>query len=95
MRKLSEKMYALLGESQPNTENLTEQYHDEERIEDELFMTASNEGRFYQKKDAKGAVEYAAKVMEKNYAADLRETLKAIKPKVIKELKKRWMSKNF
>jgi len=69
---------------------LSEQYHDEERIEDELMTTASNEGRFYQKKDAKGAVEYAATVMMKNYAADLRATLKAIKPKVTKELKKRW-----
>lgn len=85
---LSEKMYALLGESAP--EKLTEQYHDEDRIEDELMLTASNEGRFYQKKDAKGAVEYAAKVMERNYAADLRATLKALKPKVAKELAKRW-----
>ena len=63
---------------------------DDRDMYDELMMTAANEGKYYQKKDAAGAVKYAAQTMLNNYTREMRQTLRAISGKATAELKKRW-----
>jgi len=63
---------------------------DQERLYHDLMMSASNEGDFYKKKDAKGACEAASRDILKIRAANLAHDLKVVKPIVAKNLAKRW-----
>lgn len=63
---------------------------DQERMFNEIKMMAENEGRFYQKKDAKGAVEFAWREYQKNKARDMRDDFRKIKNHLVKTLADQW-----
>jgi hypothetical protein len=66
---------------------------DEREMLNQVVMTAENEGRFYQKRDAKGAVDYAIKEVLKFKISDLREDAKHIRNIAIKEVQQGWKEK--
>ena len=66
---------------------------DQERLYDALFLSASNEGSFYRKKDAKGAVEKAFRDYMSSREDDLKHDFKTIKSALVKALAKRWKAK--
>jgi len=76
------------------TGDLQEMDADQERLYDALFLSASNEGDFYRKKDAKGAVEKAFRDYMRSRELDLRHDFKTIKAKLVKDLARRWKVKS-
>lgn len=76
----------------PETGDLTEvnMDADQERLYDDLMLRAENEGSFYRKKDAKGAVEYSFKEYLRDIRVRAREDYSVVKAQLIKDLAKRW-----
>lgn len=72
------------------TSELTEMDADQERLYDDLMLRAENEGGFYRKRDAKGAVEYSFNEYLKDIRIRAREDYSVVKAKLIKDLSKRW-----
>jgi len=69
---------------------ISERYSpDEERLLDEVILTASNEGRFYPD-DAKGAVKKVIRDIQKTKTQDLKEMLKAIEDDAITSVADSW-----
>lgn len=67
---------------------------DQERLYDELYLIASNDGSSYKKRDAKGAVDKAFREHQKNEATRLREDFSVVKKKLVKDLAKRWQNED-
>ena len=67
-----------------------EQIKESKDLFNALFLIASNDGDSYRKKDAAGAAKKAADYYLTLMMRDLRSDIKAEKPKVVAELKKRW-----
>lgn len=63
---------------------------DEEVVSQELYEMGRNDGASYKKKDAKGAIEKAARELTKNQARELRDTIREVKKEVVGELAKYW-----
>jgi hypothetical protein len=63
---------------------------DQERLAEELHLMAENEGSFYQKRDAEGAVTKAQRELRQSKTRDLDFDLKKVGPAVVKSLKARW-----
>lgn len=63
---------------------------DQERMSDEVFQYASNEGRFYKNKDAKGAVAWAIREYVKYKNREMREDGNVIQKHVVKALASYW-----
>lgn len=65
---------------------------DDETLADDLLLRASNEGRFYRNKDAKGAVDFAWGEYVRDRNRLERESFRIVKPHVIRALQKSWAS---
>lgn len=63
---------------------------DQERMFDEIVLMAVNEGRFYDKRDAKGAVAQAWKDYQRDKATAMREDFRAIERDAAKEVLAQW-----
>jgi len=63
---------------------------DQERLLDAIVLAAENEGRFYDKRDAKGAVDAAWKTHRKATIEDFDHDFNAIKKEAIKQVRKSW-----
>lgn len=57
---------------------------------DEIFVVAQNERKFYEDKDAKGAVDFAAKQYLRNLQDDFRDIIKKAKEQALKDLLAYW-----
>ena len=62
----------------------------QESMLNEVITMAVNEGRFYSKRDAKGAVDYAIKEYIKIKNQEMREDSRVIKKHAIKEVRRQW-----
>ena len=87
MKNLVEDIKKIQGKS------LTEMSSDQEDLLKTIVMAAENEGDFYKKKDAKGAVAKVIKEHKKRVADDLDYDLKAIEKKAVKEIAAGWRKK--
>jgi len=63
---------------------------DQERLAEELFVMASNDGSAYQKRDAAGAVKTAMRELRQQRVRDLDHDMKTATQAVVKALKARW-----
>lgn len=63
---------------------------DQERMFDEIVLMAVNEGRFYDKRDAKGAVAQAWKDYQRDKATAMREDFRVIERDAVKEVLAQW-----
>lgn len=59
---------------------------EEEAMLKEVILMAENEGRFYERKDAKGAVKYAISEYIKNKTRSMRESARLIEKIAVKEV---------
>jgi hypothetical protein len=66
---------------------------DQEEMFSQVLMTAENEGRFYAKKDAKGAVDFAIKDYISRKLDDMKHDGQKIRSHAIKELVASWRRK--
>lgn len=62
----------------------------QEAMFNEVVLMAMNEGRFYPKRDAKGAVDYAIKEYIKNKNQEMREDSRVVHKHAVKEVKRQW-----
>ena len=67
---------------------------DQERMFDALKMIAENEGRFYAKRDAKGAVDFAWRQWQKDESRRNREDFSVVKPALVKALADQWKQRD-
>lgn len=67
---------------------------DQERLFELVMMVAENEGTFYQRMDAKGAVQAAVHEVRKVKSRDLAHDLKVVEPLVVKHLTSQWLQRS-
>jgi len=63
---------------------------DQERMLDEIVVTARNEGDFYRKNDPKGAIDFVIKGYLKSKMQTMRHDAQVIRKRAIAELKRNW-----